>query len=102
MEELKNYYVTTVDVKKIEGDMNIAFDSIQKLEDNFKAIFNTIESLEPQQKLFFLDKVVMDMIMSSRMPPFYMKGLLDKMSEHIKTMENPTVKSESYTADYFG
>lgn len=86
IEKTKSYYVTLADNDKIDYDMNVAFEKIEGLKDNLGALFTAIESLEPQQKLFFLDKVVMDMILKSQMPVFYLNGLLTKMSEYIKSM----------------
>lgn len=105
IEKAMSYYVTMVDMDKIEYDMNVAFEKIEGLKESLENVFKAIDLLEPQQKLFFLDKVVMDIILKSQMPVFYLNGLLVKMSEYIKSIDGNNFtqpeKSE-YKPEYLG
>ena len=105
IEKLKSYYVSMVDMDKIDKDMNITFDKIEGLKESMGNIFKVIETLEPQQKLFFLDKVIMDIILKSQMPVFYLNGLLVKMSEYIKSIDGNNFtqpEPSEYRPDYLG
>jgi len=94
MSEEKSYKIIESKSEELDKSFQEAESKMEMLKPNFEKIYDEVEKLEPQVKLFFLDRMLMELLLNSNLPVFYLNGLMKKADEFVKKLDGGGLKEE--------
>lgn len=101
---MESFAIINVEDTDLDTDVGVSNDLIDnKLKDEFTKIYEELNKIQPQQKMFFLDRVITEFLIRGNLPEFYLTALLTRIKEELKTVNHAIKRDEhKYSGSYLG
>jgi len=99
--EKESYAVISVDDKVLTEEIKVANDLIDNtLKTEFEKIFTELDKLNIQQRLFFLDRIIKELLIKGNLSSFYEAALWKHIDSNMSRGKEIDVRD--YSASYLG
>lgn len=99
----ESFAVINVDDEFLSKDIKISNDLIEvKLKMELDKIYEEMTKLEPQQKIFFLDRLLMEFLVRGNLPEFYQNAVLNRVKQGIDNLNKLDLKDNKNYGSYIG